>query len=534
MTLIACAKLAAHGGWMGDVSAGAPPSASDRRRVAGISAALFVVTFLVYWLGGPMQTAFDFQLSQANNIVHGHLDLVPEYTKNLNVLERVLFDGQGFCLPIDDPRAADNQQYTFDVPHTTDCRHYMQHSLGPALLLVPLAFLMGLTVNQTLISALLGALVAPIVWSITRRFTDHLPTQLALTALALFGTTLLYSAADGSVWHFAHVTAVLFTFASIWATVVRRNALLAGAFIGAAFMCRPSMILAGAFPLVAFSDQWLAAAPAAARGTWQRIRARVNLRPLVALAVGVAPFALLTLLLNYLRFGRPFESGYSYGEQVFETNLASTYEFGLFDPRYIGRHVQVFFEQMPRFAAAGAYVWPTWAGQAMWAVSPALLIGLFAHLRRYQRLALALILGLAAAMAFMVLLAAASDLNGANVTPDDVLFGLHLAPFWIAIAAAVTLAVTKRDRLVIACWAAIVPLALFDWMFAATGWAQFGYRYGLDFMPFLFLLVVLTVKRARWYHVALIAASILINVWGVLWILKFAPVQLFGWTWVGW
>jgi hypothetical protein len=116
--------------------------------------------------------------------------------------------------------------------------------------------------------------------------------------------------------------------------------------------------------------------------------------------------------------------------------------------------------------------------------------------------------------------------------PPALPLGLELAPFWLLIALAVTLAIGLRNRLVIAAWAAILAITLFDFMFAATGWAQFGYRYGLDFMPFLFLLVAISVPRLRWYHVALIAASILVNLWGVLWIYQFAPRSLFGWTWV--
>ncbi|MEA2676791.1 MAG: hypothetical protein QOJ81_932, partial [Chloroflexota bacterium] len=61
--------------------------------------------------------------------------------------------------------------------------------------------------------------------------------------------------------------------------------------------------------------------------------------------------------------------------------------------------------------------------------------------------------------------------------------------------------------------------------------------YGLDFVPFLFLLAVIMVTRGTRltrYQVVLIGASVLINLWGVLWILKFAqaPGGLNGWTWV--
>jgi len=508
---------------------------TERRRSLRISVILFGATFLVYWLLGPMHTAYDFQLSQANNIVHGHLDMDPAYTNNLNVLERVLFDGEGFCLPLPDPRADQNNTYTIPVQQTADCRHFMQHSLGPAFLLTPLAFFFGLTVNQTLVSALIGALAAPVVWGITRRFSDHLQTQLALTALVLFGTTFFYSAADGSVWHFAHTTAVFFTFCAIYATVVMRSPLLAGAFVGAAFMCRPTMILAGFFPLVAFSDLWLVPARDAATSVWRRLHDRIRLRPLVQLAVGVAPFVLLTMAINFIRFGRPFESGYSYTEQIYQADLAWVYPYGIFDPRYVTRHIQVFFEQMPIFSTEGSFVWPSWAGMALWAVSPALLIGLFAGLQRYRRPTLLVAAALAVSCAFRLIAAALTDLNLAQLDPARVPLGIHLWPFWILVGTALALAIASRDRLVLACWAAIIPLVTINWVFAATGWAQFGYRYGLDFMPFLFMLVVLAVRRVRWYHAALIGAAVLINLWGVLWIQKLQhvpPSGLFDWTWV--
>ena len=493
-------------------------------RVAG---AVFIFTVLIYWSLGPRQSAFDFQLSQANNIVHGHLDLVPEYTRNLNLLERVLFDGEGFCLPIDDPRGPE-QAANIDNPRfSADCRHYMQHSLGPAFLLVPLVLVWGLDVNQTLISVVLCGVTAVLAFAITRRFTEHLPTQLGLTALAMFGTTLWFSGSSGDVWHFAHATTVLFLFATIYATVVMRNPLLAGAFVGAAFMCRPSAGLAGVFPLVALSDQWLVIDRA--RSWWRSIR----LRPLVELAVGVAPFVVLFMALNYLRFGSPFESGYSFGEQVHQTNLAGTYPYGLINPAYIPLHVDLFWKGMPIFNGNGSFVWPSWAGMAMWATSPALLIGAFAHLKRFSWAPLIAILGLIGAVAYIVIGSVARQLHLADFALAASLpFGLELWPFWLLIGAAAALAVGLRDRLVIATWAAIIAIALFDWMFAATGWAQFGYRYGLDFMPFLFLLVVIAVRRLRWYHVALIAASIVVNTWGVLWIYQFAPRSLFGWTWV--
>lgn len=505
----------------------APFEGSDRRRVIAVSLALFIVTFLVYWLLGPGKTPYDFQLSQANNLIHGHLDMTEQYTHNLNVLERVLYDGKGFCLPLNDPRGPDVDALIPNARYSADCRNYMQHALGPAFMLVPLVVLFGPDINQTLISALFGGLTAVIIYAIARGFSGDLKTQLALTVMAVFGTTFWYSASDGGVWHFAHATAVMFLFAAIYATVNRRNALLAGVFIGAAFTCRPSVIVAGLFPLVAFADMWLVNEPGVS------LLRRIRLRPLISLALGVAPFLALTGLVNYLRFDNPFETGYSLSEQIYQTNLAHVYDRGIFDISYISRHIPVVFEAMPVFSSTGPFVRPSWAGLALWVVSPALLLGLFVHLRRYRTAALLGVAALILAGAVMVVAALAHDLHLTTWTMADVPFGLQLLPFWVLIAVAISLAVGVRDRLAVACWAAIVALALGDWLFAATGWAQFGYRYGLDFMPFLWLLAAMAVPRLRWFHAVLIGAAVLVNLWGVLWIFKFAQAQLFGWTWIG-
>lgn len=497
------------------------------RRVIGVGAGLFLFTFAIYWALGPKQTAFDYQLSQANNIIHGHLDLTAEYTHNLGVLERVLYDGVGFCLPLDDPRGPGPATQIENPRITAGCKTYMQHSLGPAFLLVPLALIWGLDVDQTLVSVLLAALIAPLVYAIARRFSDSLRTQLALTVMVMFGTILWWVGANGGVWFFAHTTAVLFLFGAIYATVGLRNPLLAGALIGAAFLCRPTTILGGLFPLVAFSDQWLRPDPEGGN-PFRRFR----ITPLVKLALGVAPFIVVAMAVNELRFNNPFESGYSYTEQYYQTGLRSVFDHGLFDVSYIPRHVAVFWEQMPIFADHGSYVWPSWFGLAAWVTTPPLFYALFVHLKRIRPVALLGAGALALACAFLLMDAIRRGL-GSDSGTAGIALGIHLWPFWLTIAGAVGAAILSRDRLVVACWAAILPIALADSLFAATGWAQFGYRYGLDFMPFLVLLVVIAVApRVRRRHLALVALAVLVNLWGVLWIYTLDPARLWGWTWV--
>jgi hypothetical protein len=379
-----------------------------------------------------------------------------------------------------------------------------------------------------LLSALFGALAAPLALSIAMRFTRDRRTLAALTALFVFGTTFWYSAIDGGVWHVAHTTAVVFLLAAIWAAVVRGSPLLAGAFLGMAFMCRPATILGGAFALIWFADRWYVARPDGRTG----LRA-IDLRPLIALAVGVAPFVATSMVLNALRFASPFEYGYNYTEQLYQVGVRWRWPYGFFDLRYLPRHAAVFIEQMPTVLAEPPFIRPSWAGLASWVTTPAILLIPFIHLRRYRRIATLLAISIAVACAFLFVRGAAASLGDREWGRTIGDLGLALVPFWLAIGGAIVASVIRRDRLVIACWAAILLIGLADWSFAATGWAQFGYRYALDFLPFLFLLIVVAVgQRARWYHLLLIGLGILVNLWGILWIFRFSPAQLWGLTWV--
>ena len=82
-----------------------------------------------------------------------------------------------------------------------------------------------------------------------------------------------------------------------------------------------------------------------------------------------------------------------------------------------------------------------------------------------------------------------------------------------------------RNRIAIGCWLSIVLIAFIDFCHGTWGFTQFGYRFAMDFYPFLFLLTVKGIgDKIRWHHITLILIGILVNLWGILWIYKF------GWT----
>jgi hypothetical protein len=75
-------------------------------------------------------------------------------------------------------------------------------------------------------------------------------------------------------------------------------------------------------------------------------------------------------------------------------------------------------------------------------------------------------------------------------------------------------------------WLAIISIALVIFTKGLSGWG-FGYRYAMDFYPFLFVLTVRGMgTNLKWYHKLLIILGIIVNAWGVIAINKFPDVHV--------
>jgi hypothetical protein len=78
-----------------------------------------------------------------------------------------------------------------------------------------------------------------------------------------------------------------------------------------------------------------------------------------------------------------------------------------------------------------------------------------------------------------------------------------------------------RARLTIGAGATVILIALFNLAHFSQGWVQWGYRFSLDFIPFLLPLVALGAARAngrpRGIAVLLVIAGATVNLWGVIW-----------------
>ena len=72
------------------------------------------------------------------------------------------------------------------------------------------------------------------------------------------------------------------------------------------------------------------------------------------------------------------------------------------------------------------------------------------------------------------------------------------------------------------CWLAIPLIAIPTLMYYSQGWVQFGYRYLMDYLPFIMILTALGFEefktpRSLWIKIALVVLSVAIGFWGRYW-----------------
>jgi hypothetical protein len=131
---------------------------------------------------------------------------------------------------------------------------------------------------------------------------------------------------------------------------------------------------------------------------------------------------------------------------------------------YILENLKTVFLMGPKFLQEAPYIQPSWAGMAIWMTTPAFIFA-------------------------------------------------FKAPF--------------KKTIVKLAWLSILLIFLVVAMHGSTGFAQFGYRFAVDFYPFLIFLTIKGVAKTKLkpIHWILLFCGILVNLWGVLWINKFGWVS---------
>lgn len=176
------------------------------------------------------------------------------------------------------------------------------------------------------------------------------------------------------------------------------------------------------------------------------------------LLLGLVPPLLFQAIFNYLRFGNPLESGYLLQNWYSSVQADDIAKYSFFNPAYLPKHLYIMFFKGPEFINEFPYLKPDPQGMAILLTTPAFLIAFLAPIK------------------------------------EKIVKFSFLATFAI-----------------------IIPAVFYT----ATGWVQFGYRYTLDFLPFLFIPLALAYsQKPTLAKTFLIFISILINILGVYWAVK--------------
>jgi hypothetical protein len=348
-------------------------------------------------------------------------------------------------------------------PHRNDWaeyqgKWYVSFPPAPAVLMIPGVAAFGLHFNDRLFTlgfAAAGpALLFLIIAALVRRKSiDRKPWEAALlSGLYGVGTVYYFGAVQGSVWYSAHMVGSFFLLLFILASLNCRHPILAGFCLILAFACRPPMLLA--FPFFIFEAHTFRLDPSL--NFVSGLKAwdkKIVLSNVRSMLLFAAPIAVIMCLLMWMNAAR-FDNPFEFGHGLLKVRWTGRIEkWGLFNYHYLARNLAVFGALLPWVSPTKPYIQISNHGLALWFTTPVLFYILWPKVKGRLYTALAIT------------------------------------------AAAVA-----------------VPSLFYQ----NSGWVQFGYRFALDYMPFLMLLIAASGRRFSKLFYALVVFSVAVNLFGAV------------------
>lgn len=421
-------------------------------RKAAVPAFIFAASFLAYYL------SINEFFQRSPPLWYDHYDY----------LAKAILHG---TLNVDSTRLAEAERIPdyFQDAVTVGQAKYLPFPPAPAILLVPFVALFGMHISflgtqfttEAFVSLLLGATNVVVFWYILGQMKVSNATKFIMVPFFAFGTALFYSTTTGTVWFFAHVSAVFFLLLSIASMLRGMNPVITAFFLGCAFLSRQTTLLGAPFFLYLMYRQ---------RHESLDLRFLLDrnlLRQAIPFGAVLGAFVLVSLWYNAARFDTIFDTGYktvydSYGGVPYSyylTQFPQGPRFDLFDIRNIPLHLHAMLMLPPEFHPDWSVFRPSPYGTSILFTSP-----LFIY-------------------AFLV---------------------------------------RRKSDLVPASWLAIALISVPIFLHYSQGWVQYGYRFLLDFAPFLLVLTALGVEEhnsvaARRWQVALLTLSVVAGFWGRYW-----------------
>ena len=351
----------------------------------------------------------------------------------------------------------------------------------PAVVLLPFVVVLGLAVDQGLLAAIIGALDVAVALWVLGRLGVRPALRVLLTLFVGAGAALWYAASLGSTWYFAHVVAVGLTLGAVGLALdgarpragrdrAARQPLLDGRQVAAGFLLG---LAATARLTVAFGFPFLLLVGG---GGWRRRGGSAA----IGMAIPIIGLLAYNLVATGSLFSPVYEALYRY-EVLAYPELDYHAAWSLQDVRYIPQNLGLMLFGLPTLMPhcdPGA-VRLAWSATGCSWVIP--------------------------------------EQTGMSV--------LLASPAWLLAMPSFAL---LRDRRVGGALLATLAIAVVNLAHFSQGWVQFGYRFSLDFAPFLLVAVALGAERLLGSRgasrrgriavvVSLVVLSVAIQAWGIAW-----------------
>ena len=412
---------------------------------------------------------------------------------------------------------------------------YSSFPAFPALLMVPLVAINGYQLNDTSFTVIIAALNLLFFYLALRslsRAGDSNRTErenLILAGLLGFGTLYFYCAIRGEVWFTAEVMGVGLTALYVLFAHRGRNPALAGLFFSAGTLTRAPIMFSVVFILCEIFAP--SGRPGELFAKVERERRKQQLVALGQFVMGALPLALWHMWMNWARFGSVTDFGH---DHLYNNRVnADIARWGMFNLHYLTRNIASAFLLLPRWAhgaASGLSYNPH--GLSLLLTTPLFALALFpaaskGHKDRvYWALALA-----AAAVLYPWFFDRGPDPRSPFAAPTFgasgyLIFGLVAGRLlWLMRTANAPRAATSKaagpaeaepPRLQFALALTVAVMALPGLFYQNDGYIQFGFRFSLDWAPYLFLLLAAGRRPMRGLFWALASVGLAVNAWGAL------------------
>jgi hypothetical protein len=388
-------------------------------------------------------------------------------------------------------------------PLPTD-KWYSSFPWFPAVVMAPFVMVNGYQLNDTSFGVVVGALAIALFYSLLRKLKEAEGTTTsslddALTALVLgFGTLFFYAAIRGEVWFSAEVMGIAFTCLYARNAIGAKRPLLAGVFWSMAVLTRTPLFFTGLFFLLEVVAPNRGTRLADLKAFWSKPG---GAKPLLQFVSGAAPLGLVAMVYNQVRFGSVTEFGHKF---LFNNRVNCDIDtYGLFDAHFLTRNLDAAFLMLPTFSKN-----PLLLGYDQWGLSLFITLPLLAlcfvpasEPKKVLQLLGAMAGVLVASAIFTPLPAPRPAVPpGQKCLLVEPPVGWRPIALWLVLALVLAflaytawqwLASKDAPRLAAPVILTVLACMVPGLAYQNTGFSQFGFRFSLDYTPWLLLLIPL-------------------------------------------